>query len=215
MPLTCPAIMPLRSCVHRTIVCRHCDFAKCATSAQATDAQPTDRHHVKVPGTTRCSATTRRAQQPWHVFPTHLTKPQMAPIGPSDSARFNNNILNIISYFLYNIYIIWISFLYKLKIINKNFKTILRQLLPHLARILLDIHTVYIYIYILIYILKNIGINNIIKKDDRKKFRSQTSDNMDKSKAEVEQKNREEKSRREKIRKRKSQKNEGCRCAKR
>ena len=50
---------------------------------------------------------------------------------------------------------------------------------------------------------------------NRRKFRSQTSDNMDRWKAEVEQKNREEKSRREKIREEKESEERRCRCEKR
>ena len=49
----------------------------------------------------------------------------------------------------------------------------------------------------------------------RRKFRSQTSDNMDRWKAEVEQKNREEKSRREKIREEKVSEERRSRCPKR
>ena len=49
----------------------------------------------------------------------------------------------------------------------------------------------------------------------RRMFRSPTSDNVDRWKAEVEQKNREEKSRREKIREEKESEEKKCRCAKR
>ena len=53
------------------------------------------------------------------------------------------------------------------------------------------------YVYIIAYLYIYLYTHNY-----RRKFRSQTSDNMDRWKAEVEQKNREEKSRREKIRER-------------
>ena len=56
------------------------------------------------------------------------------------------------------------------------------------------------YLYHICIIFVSYVLICIISVSYRRKFRSQTSDNMDRWKAEVEQKNREEKSRREKIR---------------
>ena len=57
----------------------------------------------------------------------------------------------------------------------------------------------------------NNNTNNNINNISRRKFRSQTSDNMDRWKAEAEQKNREEKSRREKIREERESEERRCR----
>ena len=72
---------------------------------------------------------------------------------------------------------------------------------------------IYTYIYILIYVCTNWLYIYIY--DYRRKFRSQTSDNMDRWKAEQGRGREKRKIRREKIREEKESEERRCRCAKR